>query len=71
MNPGSRENDQQKPEVFSIRLCSTQASNYIQCLNLRNEKNYEKNICEELRNKYISCINNNNNIIENDRMSFK
>lgn len=52
-----------KNENLCFNLCITQTANYIKCLNLQNEINQKIN-CEEIRKKYLSCINDNFNQIK-------
>jgi len=50
---------------FYFRLCITETANYIECLNLQNETQNKNYNCEELRKKYLSCVNYNNSLNEN------
>lgn len=53
-------NYRNKKNDFYFRLCITETANYIECLNLQSEPQNKKNNCEELRKKYLSCVNYNN-----------
>jgi len=59
VEPTTNKNDTYKKyEILYIRLCSKQTADYVKCLN----NDYQDGIdCEELRKKYVSCINSNNN----------
>lgn len=65
MNTGTNQKYKfEKYDVFFIRLCTTQTTDYMKCLHLQNEKPSEQNNCEEIRTKYLSCINDNRYIIQ-------
>jgi len=56
----SKKKDNIKFDTFYVRLCSTEIADYIKCLNLQNEKIDKKYNCQEVKTKYLACINSNN-----------
>lgn len=73
-NPSYQEiKKNEKYEKLYVRLCSKQTNDYMNCLNSHDKKIQEEvKYCEEIRKKYISCINYNNyNNNQNERISFK
>ena len=70
MSETTSQNNFEKYEKLYIRICYSQTNEYIKCLHDK----YEIGIsCEELRNKYLSCIyyNENDNMNENDNVNKK
>jgi len=59
----NRNENLKKYETLYVKICSKQVHDYMRCL----ENSYDKlNYCEQLRNVYLSCINDKKYI---DKMS--
>lgn len=64
----SRNDNFKKYETLYVKICSKQVHDYMTCL----ENNYDKlNDCEQLRNVYLSCINDKKFIDNMSESRFK